>query len=141
MSGIERRANVNRHVADVATGQIRNEHLHRDVVAQAGVLDVLDNPDDFHVGLGAGIGAESDVTAQRIRFPEKLLGEFLVDDDHTGREVIFIPSVLDLLDILDGEVAARGQWNTERIEVSGADGIHVGLGAVTGLRNEAFDRH
>jgi hypothetical protein len=39
-----------------------------------------DHPDDFHVGLGAGIRTESDVAAQRIRAPEKFVREFLVDD-------------------------------------------------------------
>ncbi len=64
--GIADSTSVDDHAADVTAAEIRFIDLGLDVVAQVGVLDILDDADDFHVGRRARIGTEADVKTDGI---------------------------------------------------------------------------
>jgi len=64
--GIGSGAEVDGHFAEVAGAKIGNESLLGDFVAEIGVLEILDDADDFHVDGGAGIDAEANVKADGI---------------------------------------------------------------------------
>jgi len=108
--GIGSGAEVDGHFAEVAGAKIGNESLLGDFVAEIGVLEILDDADDFHVDGGAGIDAEANVKADGIASGEKLFGEFFVDHDGSGRPVPHFGTVLDLVVVIAAEIASRQRW-------------------------------
>src|SRR4029077_3768826 len=82
--GIADSASVDDHAADVTAAEIRLVDLGLDVVAQAGVLDVLDDADDFHVGRRAGIGTEADMKTDGIAAGKIFFRKGLIDHDDRG---------------------------------------------------------
>ena len=114
------RAQVDVHVAHAAARQVGDEHLDRDLVAQARVLDVLHDAHDLHVGRSAGVAAETHWPTERaLGVAEEAPGEFLVDDDHARGPVVVLRSVLDLVGVLPGEVAPGQDGHAEGGEVAG----------------------
>ena len=89
MVGIERGAQVNGHAGDVTARKIGNVRLFGNLIAQVGVLDVLHDADDLHVGLRSGIHAKTDVAANRVAASEVTFDEGLVHDDFGGHPIFF----------------------------------------------------
>src|SRR5437899_318590 len=81
--GISDGAEIDGHFAEVAAAEIGNESLLGNFVAEIGVLEILDDTDDLHIGGPSRIGAETDVKADGISSGEKLFGKFFVDHDRS----------------------------------------------------------
>src|SRR6266849_5682035 len=140
--GIGGGADEDGHSGEEAVGKIWNESLLGNFVAEIGVLEILDDADDFHVGGSAGIGAEAEVEADGVAPGEIFFGKLLVDHDGGGRPVPYFGAVLDFVVVVDAEVAPGDDGNAESGEIVGADGVHVRLGVLIGLgRCEALDGH
>src|SRR5882762_373327 len=109
--GIGGGADEDGHSSEEAVGEIGNEGLRGNFVAEIGVLEILDDADDFHVGGSAGIGAETEVEADGIASGEIFLGELFVDHDGGGAPVPHFGTVLDVSGVVVGEVAAGDDGN------------------------------
>src|SRR5256884_7430320 len=83
LTGIDDGSEVHGHFAEEGTAEIGNEGLLGNFVAETGVLEILDDADDLHVGRRARIGAETQVKADGISSGEIFFGKLLVD--HYGR--------------------------------------------------------
>src|SRR5260370_15981240 len=140
--GIGAGADEDGHSGEEAVGKIWNEGLLGNFVAKIGVLEILDDADDFHIGGGAGIGTEAEVKADGISSGEKLFGKLFVDHDGGGRPVPRFGAVLDFVVVVDAEVASGAKGHAERGERAGTDEVQVRFGVLIGLgRSEAFDGH
>src|SRR5882762_116614 len=130
------------HSSEEAVGEIGNEGLRGNFVAETGVLEILDDADDFHVGGSSGVGAETEVEADGISSREVFLRKLLVDHNRCGRPVPHFRPVFDLVVVVGPEVAARDDGHAQSGKIVGADGVHVGLGVLIGLRrSEALGGH
>src|SRR5882724_773649 len=137
-------AEVYGHIADVVATEVGDKGLLGDIVAKVGVLDVLDDANDFHGRGSAGIAAEADVQADGISSGEIFAGEGFVDDGGGGRPVIFFfaEAAKNFLVVIESEIAAVEDGNAEGGEVAWADAIHIRLGVLALLGGRvAFDGH
>jgi len=140
--GIGGGPDVDGHSSEEAVTKIRNVGLLGNFVAEIGVFEILDDTDDFHVGGRSGVGAETEVEANRISSGEVFFGKFLVDHDGGGHPVPFFGTMFDDVAVVHGEVASRDDGHAEGGEIVGADRVHVGFGVFIRFRGrEALGGH
>ena len=133
---------VHGHFAEEGTAEIGNEGLLGNFVAETGVLEILDDADDLHVGRRARIGAETQVKADGISSGEILFGKLLVDHYGRGRPVPRLGTVLYLMVVVDGEVPPSDNRHPQCGKIIRANLVHIGLGMLIRLRrSEALDGH
>jgi len=140
--GIGSGADIDGHSSEEAVTKIRNVGLLGNFVAKVGVLEILDDADDFHVGGRAGVGAKAEVQAEGISAGKIFFGKFLVDHDGGGHPVPFFGAVFDDVAVVHGEVAPGDDGHAQSSEIVGADRVHVGFGMFVRLGGrEALDGH
>ncbi len=140
--GISDGAEIDGHFAEVAAAEIGNESLLGNFVAEIGVLEILDDTDDLHIGGPSRIGAETDVKADGISSGEKLFGKFFVDHDGGWDPVPDFGPVFDLVVVANAKVAAGDDGYAERGKIIRANLVHVRLGVLIGFRwSKALDGH
>src|SRR5437588_5295585 len=114
--------------------------LARDLVANAGVLRVLDDADEFDRRLRTGIDPDPYVVADRGLGAEIMRRVALVDDSHTVRRRALALRIARLVDrVALGEVAAEDERNPHRLEVARADRVAERVHVLARLCGVAFD--
>src|SRR5882762_8864179 len=94
------------------------------------------------IGVHLGFGTDPEVDADGIPSGEVFFGKLLVDHDRCGRPVPHFRPVFDLVVVVGPEVAARDDGHPEGGKIIRANGVHVGLGVLIGLRrSEALGGH
>src|SRR5258708_35256317 len=106
MIGMGGEADVERYSGVEAFAKRRNVGLLGNFVEKIGVLEILDDANDFHVGGRGGVGAEAEVKADGISAGKIFFGKFLVDHYGGGHPVPFFGAVFDDVAVIHGEVAS-----------------------------------